>query len=308
MNRQDAEEWTQALGQIVAGSWRQVALAKRLGVPKALGLNTEEWVNKRLGGYVKQGVEERREAAKELKADGYSTREIGEVLGVGVGTVHRDLVPNGTPQATGTKGAAADDAGSVPNGTAPLDAVAALAFTKPKNPPRATQGTSDIEWYTPDEYLQAARDVLGRIDLDPASSVMAQEKVRADRFFTIEDNGLRQEWHGNVWLNPPYAQPNIALFASKMVAEFKSGRVTAAVMLTHNYTDTRWFHELLAAANLICFTRGRIGLVNADGSTGPPTQGQPFFYFGDATARFAARFAAVGFVLRAWSNEVETVA
>ena len=172
------------------------------------------------------------------------------MLGVGVGTVHRDLVPNGTPQATGTKGTAADDAGSVPNGTpAPLDAVAALAFTKPKNPPRATQGTSDIEWYTPDEYLQAARDVLGRIDLDPASSVMAQEKVRADRFFTIEDNGLRQEWHGNVWLNPPYAQPNIALFASKMVAEFRSGRVKAAVMLTHNFTDTKWFHELLAAAN-----------------------------------------------------------
>ena len=137
---------------------------------------------------------------------------------------------------------------------------------------------------------------------------MAQEKVRADRFFTIEDNGLHQEWHGNVWLNPPYAQPNIALFASKMVAEFRSGRVKAAVMLTHNYTDTKWFHELLAAANAICFTRGRIGFVNADGSTGPPTQGQAFFYFGDATARFAARFAAVGFVLRAWSNEVEAAA
>ncbi len=108
--------------------------------------------------------------------------------------------------------------------------------------------------------------MLGRIDLDPASSVMAQEKVRADRFFTIEDNGLRQEWHGNVWLNPPYAKPNIALFASKMVAEFRSGRVKAAVMLTHNFTDTKWFHELLATANAICFTRGRIGFVNADGA------------------------------------------
>ena len=82
MNRQDAEEWTQALGQIVAGSWRMVALAKQLGVPKLLGLTTEEWVNKHLGGYVKLNVEDRREAVKELKADGYSTREIGEVLGV----------------------------------------------------------------------------------------------------------------------------------------------------------------------------------------------------------------------------------
>ena len=256
MNRQDAEEWTQALGQIVGGSWRMVALAKQLGVPKLLGLTTEEWVNKHLGGYVKLHVNDRREAVKELKADRYSTREIGEVLGVSNFTVHQDIVRNVTPREQTAKETAADDGDGVRNLTpTPIDAVAALAFTKPKNPPRGTQGTGDIEWYTPDKYLQAARDVLGRIDLDPASSVMAQEKVRTDRFFTIEDDGLHQEWHGNVWLNPPYPQPNIALFASKMVAEFKSGRVKAAVMLTHNYTDTRWFHELLAAANAICFTR-----------------------------------------------------
>jgi hypothetical protein len=90
MNSADAEEFTQALGQIVSGSWRQVALAKRLGVPQALGLTLEDWVTTRLGGYVKLSIPDRREAAKELAAEGLSTREIGDVLGVDQSTVVRD--------------------------------------------------------------------------------------------------------------------------------------------------------------------------------------------------------------------------
>lgn len=87
MKREDAEEYTQSLGQIVAGSWRQIALAKRLGVPNALGLTTEVWVKDRLGGYIKQSRQEQREAVKALTADGHSNVAIGEILGVDEGTV-----------------------------------------------------------------------------------------------------------------------------------------------------------------------------------------------------------------------------
>ena len=97
MNAQDAEEYTQALGQIVAGSWRQIALAKRLRVPKALGLSVEEWVKERLGGYVKMSVAERKDAALELKVDGYSNREAAEILGCGETSVRRATAPNGAP-------------------------------------------------------------------------------------------------------------------------------------------------------------------------------------------------------------------
>ncbi len=96
MRPEDAEEYTQALGQVVAGSWRQVALGKRLGVPQALGLTTEVWVEKRLGGYVRLSIPERREAVKELTAPvedggaGMSTREAAEVLGVDNVTVWHD--------------------------------------------------------------------------------------------------------------------------------------------------------------------------------------------------------------------------
>ena len=130
---------------------------------------------------------------------------------------------------------------------------------------RGTQGTGDNEWYTPAEYIELAREVMGGIDLDPATSAAAQETVHAEKWFDEKTNGLAQEWHGRVWLNPPYAQPFIAEFANKMAMEFSAGRVSEAVMLTHNYTDTAWFHEIASAASAICFTRGRIRFVRDDG-------------------------------------------
>lgn len=161
---------------------------------------------------------------------------------------------------------------------------------------RGTTGTGENEWYTPSELLDAARDVLGEIDLDPASSDAAQNKVQAKRYFTEEQNGLEQEWAGRVWLNPPYAQPAIAHFVTKMVKEVTVGRVQAAIMLTHNYTDTAWFHEAASVADAICFTRGRVKFYDKDGAVAAPTQGQSFTYFGQDKAGFAERFSKIGFV------------
>ena len=162
---------------------------------------------------------------------------------------------------------------------------------------RGTQGTGNNEWFTPAEYVELARRVLSGIDLDPASNALAQRTVQAGQFFTKEQNGLDQEWSGAIWLNPPYAQPFIERFADKMIAEIAAGRVKAAIVLTHNYTDTAWFHKLAGCADAICFTRGRIRFRAADGSLASPTQGQAFFYVGPDVAQFSAVFSAVGFVL-----------
>lgn len=159
------------------------------------------------------------------------------------------------------------------------------------------QGTGENEWYTPAEYVEAAREVLGAFDLDPASSEYAQRTVRAAKFFTVNDDGLKQEWGGRVWLNPPYAQPAIANFIDKLLLELREGRTTSAILLTHNYTDTGWFHAAAGAANAICFTRGRIRFVSPDGGIAAPTQGQAFFYFGPDVDVFAGTFKRVGFVL-----------
>lgn len=162
---------------------------------------------------------------------------------------------------------------------------------------RGGSGTGENEWYTPAEYIELARSVLGAIDLDPASSKKAQETVKAAKFFTINEDGLNQQWHGRVWLNPPFAQPFITDFISKTVEEVSAGRTEAAIVLTHNYTDTSWFHLAASICNGICFTRGRVKFVSGDGDIAAPTQGQAFFYFGENLEKFADCFSSIGFVV-----------
>jgi phage N-6-adenine-methyltransferase len=163
---------------------------------------------------------------------------------------------------------------------------------------RGTEGTGENEWFTPAEYIELARSVLGDIDLDPASHQQAQQTIRATQYFTKAEDGLTKQWYGRLWLNPPYAQPLIAHFVSKMVTERSAGHVTAAIMLTHNYTDTAWFHEAAAIADAICFMRGRVKFHELDGEIAAPTQGQAFFYFGSEAKNFAKQFRSIGFVVR----------
>lgn len=165
---------------------------------------------------------------------------------------------------------------------------------------RGTVGTGENEWFTPPEYIDAAREVLGGIDLDPASNKQAQEFIGAAEFFTKSDNGLTKDWHGTVWLNPPYAQPLIDEFVTKLVEEVKAGHISSAIMLTHNYTDTAWFHLAASCCAAICFTRGRVKFHDQEGDVAAPTQGQAFFYYGSDVANFAERFSGIGFVVVRW--------
>jgi ParB family chromosome partitioning protein len=180
-------------------------------------------------------------------------------------------------------------------GEDPEITTAAILGALPGHNHRAT-GTGENEWYTPPQFIELARQALGGIDLDPASSDRAQEMVLAERYFTKDDDGLRQEWNGRVWLNPPYSKDLLPHFVEKLVEEVSSGRTTAAIMLTHNYTDTEWFHRAESLAEAICFTRGRIAFIPAVGDKAAPTQGQAFFYYGSNVEHFRSVFASVGFV------------
>lgn len=156
--------------------------------------------------------------------------------------------------------------------------------------------SGENEWYTPPEYIEAAREVMGSIDLDPASCETAQANVKAKRFYTADDDGLSKKWAGNVWLNPPYSKELIGQFAAKVVAE--SGRIKQAIVLVNNATDTAWFHDLASVASAVCFLRGRVKFLDKTGKpANTPVQGQVVLYVGPDVEQFRSRFSAFGFVV-----------
>lgn len=163
-------------------------------------------------------------------------------------------------------------------------------------PVHRTSFTGENEWYTPVKYVDAARDVMGGIDIDPATSEFGQSRIRAKQFFSCATDGLTKEWNGRLWLNPPYSQPLMSRFIEKVVEEFNQKRVSTGIILTHNYTDTRWFHSLEAMAELICFTLGRIPYEKSNGEVASPTQGAAFFYLGDNPRKFREVFGGFGFI------------
>ena len=78
------------------------------------------------------------------------------------------------------------------------------------------------EYYTPDEIVEAARRVMGAIDLDPASSHIANQRIRASKFFTAFDDGLKNKRHGFVWMNHPFGRQTNRPWIQKLVAEWQS--------------------------------------------------------------------------------------
>jgi phage N-6-adenine-methyltransferase len=164
--------------------------------------------------------------------------------------------------------------------------------------PFVAQNSGNNEWYTPAEFVDAARDVLGGFDLDPASSEIANGTVKAHRIFTAEDDGLSHEWPiGTIWMNPPYAQPLMGQFADRFAAEVRRG--SSGIVLVNNATETAWFQTIAAECSAICFPKARIKFLDPLGNaSGAPLQGQAIIYCGPWPEDFTEAFARFGLVVR----------
>lgn len=155
------------------------------------------------------------------------------------------------------------------------------------------------EWYTPAEYVNAARRVMGSIDLDPASCDLAQTVVQAGTYLTKEKNGLRSShWqHQNIWLNPPYSDP--ARWIEKLLAEYDRGTyVQQAVVLVNNATETAWFQALLARNFSVCLLSRRVAFWRHDQAGVTARQGQAIFYLGRNVNAFVNEFESFGPIVR----------
>lgn len=133
---------------------------------------------------------------------------------------------------------------------------------------------------------------MGEINLDPASNPIANKVVKADKYYTAEDNGLDKIWSGNVWLNPPYASDLIEKFIDKLVSE--RNNYTQAIVLVNNATETVWFNKIIDISAAVCFPKSRVKFYMPNGKTGAPLQGQAVLYIGENSNRFVNAFSKIG--------------
>lgn len=146
-----------------------------------------------------------------------------------------------------------------------------------------------VEWYTPPEVFKA----LGlRFDLDPCSPMDGPVSwVPAAAHFTAREDGLAQDWHGRVWLNPPYG-PGIGDWVDRL-AEHGDG-----VALVPARVDTAWCQQALLSAMAACFVAQRLRFLKPDGTRGEsPGFGSVLLGFGETCATAVAR-CGLGVALR----------
>ena len=166
---------------------------------------------------------------------------------------------------------------------------------------------SSNEWYTKPRYIEAAREVLGEIDLDPASSAVANQIVKAKKYYTQEENGLLQPWYGRVWLNPPYGrtinqkarhQSMIRLFTDKLIKSYEQGYITQAIILATTEVNAKWFYPLWNYT--VCIPDHRVHFIVQETLVKYCQMfGTCFVYLGQDDRKFIEVFSRFGRIVKA---------
>lgn len=153
------------------------------------------------------------------------------------------------------------------------------------------------EWYTPPDIIERVRFVLGDIDLDPATSEVAQGWIKAHRYHTLDLAGFREDpawdeatrkrelkrysatqlarqprWEGRTFLNSPF--DNTPLWTQTLEDHFVLGYVPAAIQLCNSNLGYNWYEDLWRL-HATCVLRERVRFVKPDGTPGGQSkQGQ----------------------------------
>ncbi len=112
-------------------------------------------------------------------------------------------------------------------------------------------------WATPQNLFdQLDREFHFTLDVCADSS-----NHKCERYFTVEDDGLSQEWTGRCFMNPPYGR-SIGKWVKKAYDSAVKGALV--VCLIPARTDTRWWRDYVMSASELRFIVGRVRFGNSD--------------------------------------------
>lgn len=156
--------------------------------------------------------------------------------------------------------------------------------------------SATVLWSTPQSFFDSC-DRIFHFTLDVCAS---PDNAKCARYFTAEDDGLKQEWTGTCWCNPPYGR-GIGKWMRK--AWESSERGATVVCLVPARTDTKWWHKYAARGD-VTFLRGRLKF-------GASETGAPFpsalIVFGNGTgAKCYKQCAACDGIFAAERSDAET--
>tara|TARA_R110000824_G_scaffold356764_1_gene544026 strand:- start:68 stop:565 length:498 start_codon:yes stop_codon:yes gene_type:complete len=125
--------------------------------------------------------------------------------------------------------------------------------------------SASSEWETPQYFYDRLNDIY-QFDLDPCCT---SESAKCEKYFTLNENGLEQDWSGRrVFMNPPYGR-QISKWIKKAHDEGEK-RDTTVVCLIPSRTDTKYWHEYCMKADEIYFIKGRLKFQMKDNNNAAP--------------------------------------
>jgi site-specific DNA-methyltransferase (adenine-specific) len=114
------------------------------------------------------------------------------------------------------------------------------------------------EWGTP-QWLFDQLNEKYNFTLDPCAT---PQNAKCQKYFTKEQDGLKQEWRGEiVFCNPPYGR-EIPKWVKKAYEERQRATI---VMLIPARTDTIYFHDYILGNADLQFLRGRLCFNDGNG-------------------------------------------
>lgn len=186
--------------------------------------------------------------------------------------------------------------------------------------------TGNVERYTQPHIIEAARNAMGGITLDPASCEKAQTIVSAKHYIALPNNGLDADWFGNVWVNWPYSRaeqpcktnckkkkcetrgyctkeyiPGNIDWANKVIEEYMDSlMVTSICAITWLSGASDWFQDMLHESDAYCILKDRPHFIDPATMKPMPSamKDAVVFYFGSKPYRFEGSFQKLGFVGR----------
>jgi hypothetical protein len=158
------------------------------------------------------------------------------------------------------------------------------------------QSTASPEWHTPKNIVELVDSCLSGVDLDPCSNSKVNPNVPATHMFTKHEDGLRFDWCGKVYMNPPYGR-EIGRWVEKLVREYREERTKEAMALVPARVDTEWFKSFRDFP--ACFIDGRLKFSGSDNSAPFPSA---MFYLGSDIPKFARFFGDIGDIWIRWQK------